>query len=255
MFSAGSGVAYPFNVGVRSGLPDYDGKGPTNKVALDGGEATQHRFDPYAMNGGTVLAIAGEDFAIIAGDTRLSEGYSIHSRTHSKTLKVSDTCVIATQGFEGDALTLHKHIKWRSATYMHANKKPLGVTATAQMVSTMLYHKRFFPYYTYNIIGGLDENGKGAVYSFDPVGSYERESYRAGGTGSSLLQPFLDSELGKKNKLNTPKTNLSKDQVVSLVKDAFTGVAERDIYTGDGVEIVIVTKDGITSEVFPLRRD
>jgi len=36
-------------------------------------------------------------------------------------------------------------------------------------------------------------DGTGAVYSFDPVGSYERESCRAAGAASSLVQPFLDN--------------------------------------------------------------
>lgn len=32
--------------------------------------------------------------------------------------------------------------------------------AIAAMLSTILYGRRFFPYYVYNIIGGLDEEGK-----------------------------------------------------------------------------------------------
>jgi len=38
--------------------------------------------------------------------------------------------------------------------------------------------------------------GKGCVYSFDPVGSYEREVYRAGGTAGAILQPLLDNQVG-----------------------------------------------------------
>lgn len=38
--------------------------------------------------------------------------------------------------------------------------------------------------------------GTGAVYSFDPVGSYEREACRAAGAAQTLIQPFLDNQVG-----------------------------------------------------------
>uniref|UniRef100_A0AAY5JWZ5 Proteasome subunit beta n=1 Tax=Esox lucius TaxID=8010 RepID=A0AAY5JWZ5_ESOLU len=157
----------------------------------------EHRFSPYSFNGGTVLAVAGEDFAIVASDTRLSEGYSIHSRDSPKCYKLTDTTVIGCSGFHGDCLTLTKIIDARLKMYKHSNNKSMTSGAIAAMLSTILYGRRFFPYYVYNIIGGLDEEGRGAVYSFDPVGSYQRDTYKAGGSASAMLQPLLDNQVTK----------------------------------------------------------
>lgn len=90
----------------------------------------------------------------------------------------------------------------------------MPLRAIARLIQTMLYAQRFFPYYVYNILGGIEEDGElglgfervtscsrnwtpgsGAVYSFDPVGSYEREACRAAGAAQSLVQPFLDNQV------------------------------------------------------------
>ena len=39
-----------------------------------------HQFSPYTSNGGTIMAIHGDDYCVIAGDTRQSEGYNIQTR-------------------------------------------------------------------------------------------------------------------------------------------------------------------------------
>lgn len=44
--------------------------------------------------------------------------------------------------------------------YKHSNNKTMTSGAIAAMLSTILYSRRFFPYYVYNIIGGLDEEGR-----------------------------------------------------------------------------------------------
>eukprot|EP00056_Hartaetosiga_gracilis_P018099 m.9668 g.9668 ORF g.9668 m.9668 type:complete len:215 (+) comp6390_c0_seq1:133-777(+) len=212
-------------------------------------------FNPYTANGGTVLGISGEDYAIVASDTRLSEGYSIHSRNKPKTYKLSDGTVLGCAGFHGDVLTLIKRIELRMKNYKFTHKKTMSTPATAQMLATMLYGKRFFPYYTYNILAGLDSEGRGCVFSFDPVGSYERETFRAAGTASSLLQPLLDNQIGFKNQTGVDAVPIEKDRAIAMVKDVFISAAERDIYTGDSVHIQIITKDGIETETFPLRRD
>jgi len=216
----------------------------------------QHHFSPYTLNGGTILAIAGEDFSVVASDMRLSEGFMIHSRECQKTYKLTGKTVLASTGFHGDVLTLTKILDARLKMYEHDHQKTMTANAIAAMLSTMLYYRRFFPYYTYNIIGGLDENGRGCVYSFDPVGSYQREEYRAGGTAGALLQPLLDNQIGFKNQgQGVKRTPLSLEKALTLIKDVFISAAERDIHTGDGVHISIVRADGITTEVLPLRKD
>lgn len=50
-----------------------------SKISLDI-EHRKNRFNPYTLNYGTVVGVAGADFVVVAGDTRLSEGYSIVTR-------------------------------------------------------------------------------------------------------------------------------------------------------------------------------
>lgn len=215
----------------------------------------QLRWSPYSDNGGTILAIAGEDFSVIASDMRLSEGFQIYTRDSPKTYKLSEGILLGCCGFHGDALTVTKNVKAQMKIYQHEHHKAMSCGAVAQLLATMLYHRRFFPYYTYNILAGLDSEGKGCVYSFDPVGSYERESYRAGGSASSMLQPLLDNQIGYKNQIGVEKAPLSKEKAVSLITDVFMAATERDIYTGDGLKISIITAAGVEEREVPLRRD
>jgi len=225
-------------------LPDYHQGGPR-----------QAHWSPYSDNGGSVVAVAGEDFSIIACDTRLSSGFSIFTREQTKLFKLSETSVLGSTGCWCDILTFAKIAEARMKMYKHEHQKVMSTPAIAQMVSVMLYYKRFFPYYISNVVAGLDNEGRGCVFSYDPVGHCEKERYRAGGSASALVQPLLDNQIGLKNMENVPHVPISKERAVAVIKDVFISAAERDIYTGDSILINIITKDGIEVESFPLRRD
>lgn len=220
----------------------------------------EHRFNPYSDNGGTILGIAGKDFAVLAGDTRQTVGYSINSRFQPKVFDLGDNLVISANGFSADGDALVRTFKQQLTWYHFDNSnKPLKVSSAARLIQHLLYGHRFFPYYVHTIIAGLDEEGKGAIYSFDPVGSYEREQCRAGGAAASLIMPFLDNQVNFKNQYEDGKPKkveyLELDEVLSLVKDAFTSATERHIQVGDALQIKIITKDGVREEIIPLKRD
>ncbi len=124
----------------------------------------------------------------------------------------------------------------------------------SQLVSTNLYYRRFFPYYTFNIVAGLDEHGDGALYSYDAVGSFQRVGYGAQGSGSALATSVFDNQVNFESHPSNKK-DLSLDEAIALVKDSLTSVGERDIYTGDSVDIYVITPAGIRHEVFQLKAD
>ncbi|KAI0176439.1 N-terminal nucleophile aminohydrolase [Hypoxylon sp. FL1284] len=240
--------------------------------AVDG--LREHRFNPYTDNGGSTLAISGADFTIMAGDTRLTSGYSINTRFSPKVFKIGGSTssqndaniLLSAVGFAADGEALKERLDAICKMYRYRHGKPMSVNACAKRLSTIMYQKRFFPYYVYAILGGLDEDGKGAVYSYDPVGSYEREQCRAGGAAGSLIMPFLDNQVNFKNQYvpgsgtghdlqERERLPLPRDEVEVLVKDAFDSAVERHIEVGDALQMMIITKDGIEEKILPLKKD
>ncbi len=234
-------------------------------------------FSPYTNNGGTVLAVAGSDFCVIAGDTRMSDGgYGIssrnytkviqlcvtrlsparvHARTNALTMRRTDKCVLATSGMQADTLALQRRLHAQLVWYEHQHGRQMSTPAIAQFLGNTLYYKRFFPYYTFNVLGGVDDNGVGCCWSYDAVGSHERVLYSSSGTGQNLVQPFLDNQVGFRHHLQD-RVQRSVDETVEFVKDTFTSAGERDIYTGDAVDIFAVTPQGVRRlDRFPLKKD
>lgn len=283
----------------------------------------------------TALAVAGKDFVVIASDTRISTGYSIHTRDGSKITQLyvylrlfpragvpsvacasrpansasqifartsgsqiqlfpsvslspyylargrvliffkyhsvswpcsltfaslvlllrTDKSVIASSGMQADIKTLFKVLEMRMKAFKHQHRRQMPTPAIAQMLGNTLYYKRFFPYYTFNIFAGLNEQGEGCVYSYDAVGSFQRVPVSCTGSGHELIQPLLDNQIDRAHQQGLGHWDLSQLEAVELVKDAFSSACERDIYTGDHVDIAVINKDGVHWDKFDLKFD
>lgn len=135
-----------------------------------------------------------------------------------------------------------------AAAYRYQHGKSIGIAACAQRLSTLLYQKRFFPYQLQTMLAGLDAGGSGVLYSYDPVGCYEKRDYGAAGAAGGLMVPFVDGVVVRRGEVDCGVGE-------ELVRDAFRGAAERHIEVGDYLQMVIVTKDGIREVFADLRKD
>lgn len=153
-----------------------------------------------------------------------------------------------------DRMQLDKLVHEHCRLYEYNNFQPISVEAIAAFVSVRLYSRRFFPYYVFTAVAGLDENGDGVLYSYDPVGSYQRTEYGAEGSGRVLANSLLDNQAGLKGS-HFERTDLSLGDALELLKTTFIALNERDIYTGDTAEVWILTADGVETREFELKKD
>merc|ERR1712170_132192 len=214
-------------------------------------------WEIYEDNGGTVCAIGGKGFCVIGGDSRLKRGYSILSRNQTKITKLTKKCVIATTGMHADRCELHILLQLEIREYELEHGQQMSIKSIAQRLSNMLYYKRFFPYYTFNVLAGLNEQNEGIVYGYDAIGSTEEKQYGQTGSGMSMISPTLDYAINRNHdqSFKNHKPELTLVKAKNLIKMCLNGVTERDIETGDDLQIFILTPDKIEIESFKMRQD
>ena len=171
-------------------------------------------------------------------------------------IQLTPQVVLATSGMQADADALRKTLDYRIKMYQHNHNCYPSVFALNRLLSNTLYYKRFFPYYTFNLLAGVDPaTGEGVVFNYDAIGSDERVDGSVAGTGGVLMRAFMDNQVDFKNQTGVPKRPLAAEEAISLVKDAFASATERDMFTGDSVDILLIRSAGISQENMPLRRD
>ena len=216
-------------------------------------------FSPYVDNGGSVAAYGGKDFCIVTADTRLNLGYAIPSREVVKLHQLTSKCVLAASGMCADITALVKKLEIDLTWYRHNHGKEMSTTALAQYLSNTLYYKRFFPYYAFCLLAGIDEEGQGCCFEYDAVGSYQRLAYGSSGSAKVLIQPFLDSQLNRQHQQikTEPEGNaVPLEDAKVLMREAMTAGSERDIHTGDWLDFWVIRANGtIEKERFPLKFD
>ena len=170
----------------------------------------------------------------MASEKRVSYGSMIMSKTVKKVFKISDQVGAACAGLVSDMQVLSREIEAYTKLFEFDAKRPMTVKSAAKVMSNVLFNRRMAPLITQTIVGGMDDDGP-SMYVLDVLGSLLPDNYAAVGSGAQMATGVLEQGY---------KDGMSEQDAKALVLRAMKSAVRRDIMSGDGVDFLIITKDG-----------
>ena len=191
------------------------------------------------MPGATAVGITFDGGVVFASEKRIAFGNFLVSKSTKKTFPITPKVGATCAGLVADMQILSLQISALAKIRKMELKRDVPPNTVAKMMSNMMYERRYFPLLTQVIVGGVVD--KPILYTLDPLGSVLPDDYAAVGTGAEMALGVLDPQF---------KPNMTKDEAVDLAKKAVRSASLRDSASGDGVDIMVITAEGIkeTSE-------
>lgn len=187
-----------------------------------------------SIKGTTTIGLVFSDGVILSTEKRAIMGFMIASKKAKKVYQVADRIGMTTAGGVGDAQQLARILTVECSLYQIRRSRPITVGASATLLSNYLNQNRVFPYYVQLLVGGVDEHGP-SVYSVDALGgSTKEEEIVATGSGSPMAYGVLEDRF---------KSQMTEQEAIDLSIRALKAAMKRDAGSGEGVHVVVITKD------------
>jgi proteasome beta subunit len=197
--------------------------------------------EPF-MPGATTIGVVCKDGVVLASERRVSYGYFVMSKSGKKVFQITDGIGAACAGLVADMQVLTKEVAVQLRLYSFERDRLASVRSAAKVMAALLFERRLYPYLAQTIVGGIDEEGPG-LYVLDPLGSVIDDKFASVGSGSEIAVGVLEAEY---------KEGMTVEQGKELVKKAAKAALARDIGSGNGLDIMTITKSGIKEEGEPL---
>ncbi len=185
------------------------------------------------MPGATAVGITFDNGVVFASEKRVAYGNFLVSKTTKKTFQLTPNVGAACAGLIADMQILALQISALAKIRKMEIKREIPPNSIAKMISNMMYERRFFPFLTQIIIGGIID--KPSIYTLDPLGSVLPDEYAAVGTGAEMALGVLDPQF---------KEKMTEKEAIELAKKAVKSATLRDSFSGDGIDFLVINKEG-----------
>ncbi|HYB79902.1 MAG TPA: archaeal proteasome endopeptidase complex subunit beta [Thermoplasmata archaeon] len=183
------------------------------------------------LKGTTTIGIVCKDGVVLATERRATAGTFISNKQTQKLFKIDENIGITIAGLVGDAQVLARYLKAEVSLYRLRRSAPLTAEGAATLLANILSGNRYYPYYAWLILGGVDAKGS-HVFSVDPAGGCIEDKYVSVGSGSTIAYGLLEEGYSRE---------MSTTDAVDLALRGLTAAMKRDSASGDGYLVHVIT--------------
>ncbi len=186
------------------------------------------------MKGTTTVGIACKEGVVLVSDKRATMGTLIAHRIVQKSFRIDKHLGATVAGAVGDAQALIRWIQAEARLYRMRHGEEMSTEAAATLMGNILFSSRYYPMIVQVIVGGYDYKGA-RLFSLDPLGSSIEDKLVATGSGSPVAYGVLEDNYNE---------NLPLSECTKIGVRALRAALKRDAMTGDGIDVIEITKEG-----------
>jgi proteasome beta subunit len=187
--------------------------------------------------GTTILGIVCKDGIVMAADRRATAGTIIMGKNEEKVFSINDYIVMAGEGLAMELQKIPRYLAAELKLKELRSKTRPSIKQAVNLLSNLRITGQ-----TAFLIAGFNEDGTIELYSTDPVGHITKvEDYDANfGSGMPYVLGLLERQY---------KEGLTVKEGIELAKEALKSSTQRDMGSGNGIDVITITKEGIKKVV------
>ncbi|MGA2130200.1 MAG: hypothetical protein ABSG05_01110 [Candidatus Pacearchaeota archaeon] len=194
--------------------------------------------------GTTILGIVCKDGIVMAADRQVTQG-NVKGNKFNKIVKINDYSLMSYAGQAADAQRLAKILAAELKLDELRSRSRPEIRKAASLLSSLTYSSirqpSMVPSIVASFFGGVNEDGSFGLYTIGPDGTImDVEKFDADGSGMTFVIGFLERQY---------KHGISIKEGVELAIESLKSSTQRDLYSGLGIEVFTITKDGIKKVV------
>jgi len=227
-------------------FPPYRSQLDINVEIIDEAQLEKRKLEieKKLKTGTTTLGLTCKDGVVMAADKRATMGLFIANKSAEKLNMIQPYAWMTIAGGVADAQYLIEVLRAESNIFNYVSEKPMGVKAIATYLSRILnYYKGYFQVGL--ILGGYGAEGP-ALFQIGAYGSIMPENITAIGSGSPYAIGVLEAQWNE---------NLTVEQGLNIAAAAVRSSIIRDVFSGNGIDVVAIKKDGYIKKFYSIETD